>query len=439
MKLRITLLLCTLYATAGSAQSEYYYPPNSGSAWETVSPEELGWCTDDIQPMLDFIEANEGRGFIVLYKGRIVLEHYFNGHSANVPWYWASAGKTVTGFLVGKAQENGLLDINEATSTYLGEGWTSMEPSAEGEIKVIHQLTMTTGLDDSGNVDCYDPECLSFLAEPGTRWSYHNAPYTLLTNVVENASGQTINNFLADELNQHIGTGASYFEVDYNKVVWSTPRAMARFGHLILSDGNWNGLQIMTDADYFNAMVTPSQNLNESYGYLWWLNGQPTYMVPGLDLQIPGTLMTNAPADAFFALGKNGQFINVVPSMDLVFIRMGDFPESSLVPFLHNNDIWGYLNDVLCSEVTVQESQPLLALHAAPNPAVDRTAVDFPAGTRSAVLYDGQTGRIVEVFSVVEGRQTLELSGLANGLYLLGAFSADGIATGSAVKLVVQR
>lgn len=426
-------------ALQSAAQTDYYYPPNVGSTWETVSPEELGWCTDNIQPMLDFIEANDGRAFIVLHKGKIVLEHYFNGHGASTPWYWASAGKTVTSFLVGKAQENGLLDINQPTSEYLGVGWTAMDPSAEGEIKVIHQLTMTTGLDDSGNVDCYDPECLTYLAEPGTRWSYHNAPYTLLTDVVESASGQTINAFLADELNQHIGIAASYYQVDYNKVVWSTPRDMARFGHLILSDGSWNGQPIMNDAAYFNAMVTPSQDLNESYGYLWWLNGQPTYMVPGVDLQIPGTMMGNAPVDAFFALGKNGQFINVVPSMDLVFIRMGDYPESSPVPFLHNNEIWGYLNAVMCNETSISETENLPELAVAPNPVSDRLQVDFPRETASAALYDGQTGRLVHFVQATSGIQTLEIGHLAAGVYLLVPADASGVQTASPVRVVVAR
>ena len=438
MKLFAITSALMLVAATGYAQADYYYPPNTGNTWQTVTPEELGWCTDSIQPMLNFIEANEGRAFIVLHKGRIVLEHYFNGQGASSPWYWASAGKTVTGFLVGKAQENSLLDINQPTSEYLGVGWTAMDPSAEGEIKVIHQLTMTTGLDDSENLDCTDPECLIYLAEPATRWSYHNAPYTLLTSVVESASGQTINAFLDDQLNALIGTNAAYLSIDFNRVVWSTPREMARFGHLILSNGSWNGTPVMTDPDYFEAMVTPSQNLNESYGYLWWLNGQSTYMVPGLDLQIPGTMMNHAPADAFFALGKNGQFINVVPSMDLVFIRMGDFPESSPVPFLHNNDIWSYLSAIVCSETAVNDRNELPVLGAAPNPAREYVVVDFPTDTRSAALYDGQTGQLVEVFATTSGSQTLDLSRVANGLYLLVASDVNAKLTGAPLRVVVQ-
>ena len=59
---------------------------------------------------------------------------------------------------------------------------------------------------------------------------------------------------------------------------------MARFGLLILNNGNWDGNQIMTDTNYFNQMLNSSQSLNESYGYLWWLNGKTSYMLPGLSL-----------------------------------------------------------------------------------------------------------------------------------------------------------
>jgi hypothetical protein len=54
---------------------------------------------------------------------------------------------------------------------------------------------------------------------------------------------------------------------------------MARFGLLIQGNGAWNGTQLI-NSTYFNEMVNTSQNLNKSYGYLWWLNGKPSFMVP---------------------------------------------------------------------------------------------------------------------------------------------------------------
>ena len=85
---------------------------------------------------------------------------------------------------------------------------------------------------------------------------------------------------------------------------------MARFKLLILNNGNWDGNQIMNDTNYFNQMLNSSQSLNESYGYLWWLNGKTSYMLPGQFVFNNKYLMLHFIA----ALGKNGQIINIVPS-----------------------------------------------------------------------------------------------------------------------------
>ena len=124
---------------------------------------------------------------------------------------------------------------------------------------------------------------------------------------------------------------------------------MARFGLLILNNGNWNGNQMMLDTNYFNQMLSASQIFNESYGYLWWLNGQSSFMLPYNQFVYNGDIIPNAPDDLFSAIGKNGQYINVVPSENLVWIRMGEAPDSSLVPHNFNIEIWDYINDLTCS------------------------------------------------------------------------------------------
>ncbi len=86
-----------------------YFPPNDGSnTWETKSIASLGWNQSQVQPLLDYLESKNTKSFIILVNGRIVLENYFNGHSATTPWYWASAGKTLTSTVTGIAQDEGL-------------------------------------------------------------------------------------------------------------------------------------------------------------------------------------------------------------------------------------------------------------------------------------------------------------------------------------------
>ncbi|MCB9183798.1 MAG: beta-lactamase family protein [Flavobacteriales bacterium] len=425
MKLIAPLLL--VLPISVSAQ-ETYFPPLLGNTWETVDPASLGWCTDSIQPLFDFLDASNSRAFIVLKDGRIAIEHYFGTFTQDSLWYWASAGKSLTAFLVGKAQEEGYLNINDPSSDYLGAGWTNCSPAQEGAITVRHQLTMTTGLDDGGDVDCTDPICLNYLADPGTRWAYHNAPYTLLDGVIEGATGQNLNAYLFSKLSLTTGLQGVYVHVDYNNVFFSKPRMMARYGLLIQEQGIWNGTTVMSDAGYFQDMLTPSQGLNQSYGYLWWLNGQSSFMVPGLQFQFPGMLLPNEPAEAVNALGKNGQILSVVPSQGLVMVRMGDDPGSVVpVPFLLADEIWARLSHVLCSSTAVVETgtgERLLLPY--PVPASEHLTIPQLIGRRSAATLTAVDGR---TWPVVVKDGVLDVSRFAEGAYWLRLESERGIET----------
>lgn len=336
-----------LFAASVSAQS--YFPPNNSSEWDTLSPSNFDWCPDKIDSLYGFLDEANSKSFILLKDGKIVLEQYFDEHTDSSYWYWASAGKTLSSFLLGIAQEEGFLNINDTTSDYLGSGWTYSSPEEEEKITIWNQLTMTSGLDDGvSNPFCTDDSCLIYLAEPETRWAYHNAPYTLLRPVLENATGQGINIYANQRLLNPIGMDGIFSYVGYDNVFSSTTRSMARFGLLIQNNGEWDGTQILSDENYFSQMVNSSQALNESYGYLWWLNGKSSFMLPGTQFVFDGSLFPNAPNDVIAALGKNGQIINVVPSENMVWIRMGNTTSTELVETNLNIGIWNYINDLSC-------------------------------------------------------------------------------------------
>lgn len=162
------------------AQNLYFPPLNNTLQWDTVSPVALGWCMDKIVPLYDFLQQENTKGFIVLKNGKIALEKYFGTFTVDSIWYWASAGKTITSFLIGKAQEEEYLSVLDTTYKFLGAGWTNCTPQQEEKITILNQLTMTTGLDDGvPDNHCTIDTCLNYLADAGTRWAYHNAPYTL--------------------------------------------------------------------------------------------------------------------------------------------------------------------------------------------------------------------------------------------------------------------
>ena len=304
-----------------SNEEAMYFPPIGSSTWETKTIASLGWNETQVQPLLDYLELKNTKGFIILHNGKIVMENYFNGHSATDTWYWASAGKTLTATVTGIAEQEGYLNINNKVSDYLGTGWTSAPISKENLITNKHLLTMSSGLNDALGDDV-SPANLQYVADAGTRWAYHNV-YVKLQDVVAASTGQTWTNYFNTKLRDRIGMTGFWFQSGENRVYRSNTRSMARFGLLALNLGNWNGNQIINNS-YFRNSTSTSQNLNLAYGYMWWLNGKSSYRLPQTQFQFNGTLIPNAPNDMYCALGKDDQKIYVVPSKKLVIIRMGD-------------------------------------------------------------------------------------------------------------------
>jgi CubicO group peptidase (beta-lactamase class C family) len=416
MRKIVSILFVFLYQ---NIHAQSYFPPNGTATWETTDPSSLGWCQERIDSLYNFLGSQNSKAFILLKNGKIVLEQYFNGHTASSNWYWASAGKTLTAFMVGIAQQEGYLSLSNSSSQYLGVGWTNCTAEQEGNITIWNQLTMTSGLND-GLADpfCTLDTCLEYLANPGTRWAYHNGPYTLLDGVIEGATGQTLNAYTASKLNS-TGITGGFFQSGYNNVFLSSARSMARFGLLLENKGTWNGTQILTDTSYFHDMINTSQSLNKAYGYLTWLNGKQNYMVPGFQTVIPGTLMPNAPAEAFMALGANGQFINVVPSQDLVWIRMGEAPTNDLVPFLLNDQIWEYINALDCQGSILENQQIEFSVY--PNPTTETINICiskqllFP---KKCSIIDASGREIIQV--PITGTETkIDCSTLKKGVYIL--------------------
>lgn len=329
--------------------STIYFPPITGTDWQTKTGASLGWNEALLNDLDIYLQQKNTKAFIILKNGRIVKEKYFGSFTVDSLWYWASAGKTLTAFLTGLAQEQGILSINHKTSQYLGAGWTSLPPAKEDLITIRHQLTMSTGLDDAvADNDCTTPACLIYKADAGTRWAYHNAPYTLLYNVIENASGQNYNTYFNTKIKSLTGMNGLWINTGYINLYYSNARSMARFGLLMLNKGKWDQTLIMNDSVYFNSMVNTSQNLNLSYGYLWWLNGKTSHMLPQSQFVFNGYLTPNAPADMFSALGKNDQKVYVVPSQKLVVIRMGDSAGNvQLAVSSFDNELWGKLKAII--------------------------------------------------------------------------------------------
>lgn len=323
-----------------------YFPQNNSDSWETKTPASLGWNENAIQPLLDFLSEKHTKSFMILVNGRIVMENYFDGHTASTPWYWASAGKTLTTVVTGIAEQEDYINIHDKVSDYLGTGWTSAPLAKENLITCRHLLTMTSGLNDQGG-DSVAPEDLHYLADAGTRWAYDNV-YVKLQDVVAEATGQSWETYFNSALKSKIGMTGSWIDTgDDLSVYWSNTRSMARFGLLALNSGRWNGMQIVNE-DYFTDATHTSQDINKSYGYLWWINGEESYHLPQTQVQFSGSIIPNAPDDIYMALGKNDQKIYVIPSKKMVVIRMGNAAdEENFALSGFDAELWEKINAVI--------------------------------------------------------------------------------------------
>lgn len=346
-----SLLIIILYINCSHDSSQTktnpnataYFPPLTGTIWETQTIKNLGWNQDALQPLLDYLSIKNSKSFILLVNGRIVIEAYFNGHTDTTNWYWASAGKTLTSALIGIAEQEGYIKINNKVSDYLGIGWTSIPLAKENLISNKHLLTMTSGLEDVDNGDAVDSANLTYKADAGTRWAYHNV-YVKLQDVVANSTKQTWNNYFNNKLRDKIGMDGVWIQVGNNSVYASTSRSMARFGLLIGNKGQWENETILNQ-NYFNTSINSSQNINLGYGYLWWLNGKNSYHLPQSQFEFAGSIIPSAPNDMFMALGKNDQKIYIIPSKNMVVIRMGDAADNNTLTLSDfDNNLWTKIN-----------------------------------------------------------------------------------------------
>lgn len=333
-------------AVQPSLPESMYFPSNSSSTWETKSLSSLGWNQAAVQPLKDFLIQKHTKSFIILVNGRIVMEEYFNGQTATGTWEWNSAGKTLVASITGIAQQEGLLNISSKVSDYLGTEWTSMPLSKENLITVRHLLTMTSGNDDTKQYVV--KQNLTYVADAGTRWAYSNI-FQKLTNVVANASNKSFETYFNEKIKNRIGMDGFWNFGTIFTIYHSTARSMARFGLLALNNGKWGNEQIVNES-YFKESIAPSQSINSSYGYLWWLNGKSSFMIPGEQTVYQGYLVPNAPADMYAAMGANDQRIYVIPSKKMVVVRMGDASDPLNPNFAvsgFDNALWEKINAIV--------------------------------------------------------------------------------------------
>jgi CubicO group peptidase (beta-lactamase class C family) len=333
---RLILAAGAALAAAPAVAAQPYWP--GAGDWARIGPEAAGFDPGRLDAALDAALADASAGLLVLRGGRIAAERYGEGYGPDQSLEVASVGKSLVAVLVAMGIDDGhMTGLDQSAADFVPE-WRGTPRAA---ITVRHLLAMTSGLDDKGlalrNV-AGDQYALNAAAPPrdppGTRWAYNTAVYHLLFHVVARAVGEPFEAYAQRKLVgplgmtrttwlTNAGQGAKGPVTNYYTAVSST-RDLGRFGLFAQRGGRWDG-RALVSAGRFRELVTPSQDLNPSYGLLWWLNSRPGVAATGGGT--PALRFPGAPADTLAALGYGGQAVLAVPSLDLVVVRQGRAPK----------------------------------------------------------------------------------------------------------------
>jgi CubicO group peptidase (beta-lactamase class C family) len=421
MKQKLLLVLSIILINSSIKAQSLYFPPLTGTTWDSILPSSIGYCQPRIDSLYNYLQAKNTKSFIILKDGKRVLEKYFGTYTKDSAFYWASASKSLASFITGMAQQKGYININNTVSTYLGTGWTSAPLLKENMITVKHLLEMTSGLDDAPPLPCDNEDtaktCLIYKANAGTRWAYHTGAYRKVQDVVSNAVALNYNTLTTNWIKTHIGMGGIWSQ----QVYYSKARDMARFGLLNLNKGIWNADTLMKDSMYFKSMTNSSQPLNNSYGYLFWLNGKTSFMAPQSQIVFPGTLMSNAPSDMYCALGKNDQKIYIVPSQNIVIVRQGNTAGGfSLAASSFDNTLWDYINKLTCI-TSINEIENEVTYLSYPNPVNTELTVENGKQTIEKIsIYDVLGNTLFTNSKLLdEANINIDFSSFSKGVYVL--------------------
>lgn len=325
--------------TAGSdsadtdAASDASTPDDADDEFEFAegAPESVGMDAATLERAREyaFAPGRNTQAVIVVRRGTIVAEWYAperDEHSLAASW---SIAKSMTSALIGIALERGEIPSIDAPMTTWVPEWEGTERAA---ITLRDVLEMASGL---AWVEDYDPTNAmgSDIAEmvldtagsqlaividnpvahpPGTYFNYSSGDAMLLSRVLATATGKSAGDYARDHLFEPLGIVDARWWQDRSGDTLTyccadmSSRDFARFGQLFLEGGQLGGRRIVPEA-WVRASVSPSRS-DDEYGFQWWLTGNWEDTVPD---------------DTYSALGHDGQFVHVIPSLELVVVRNG--------------------------------------------------------------------------------------------------------------------
>jgi len=344
----------------------------SSSALQEGAPWPVGNVVslDDLSPEVDearlasaldaaFAEPDpelpvKTRAVVVVYDGQIIAERYAPGFSEDTPMISWSMAKSFANALVGILVGQGKLSLDGPAPV---PEWS--DPDDERQAITLDQLLrMSSGLAfdesygafsevsvmlfDRGDTAAY-AAAMPLTEEPDSVWHYSSGTSNIISRIARDGvegTAQDALEFPRRALFNPIGMGSAVFEPDASgtfvgsSFVQAIARDYARFGLLYLQDGMWFGDRVLPEG-WVAYSTTPTPNAPQGqYGAQWWLNAGTAS--DEMDRPWP-----ELPPDIFWADGHDGQFIVVIPSHELVLVRLGFTPDKGAW------DLGAFIGDIL--------------------------------------------------------------------------------------------
>jgi CubicO group peptidase (beta-lactamase class C family) len=320
--------------TGVAASADAGVGTGAGAAWPEGSTVATIAALDRL--LADDTLAGRGmRAIVVVDHGRIVAERYAPGFSATTPLLGWSMAKSVVAGLVGVLVKEGRLTLDQPA------GWPSADGGRE-RIRIADLLSMSSGLrfneaygavSDVTRMLYLQPDMAGFargqpLVHPaGEFWSYSSGTANILSRIVQDAAGSLGAAYPTEKLFTPLGMTSATIETDEDgtlvgsSYMYATARDWARYGLFLLQDGVWRGQELLPRG-YVAMMASPVAASGGEYGHgLVWLWGSDA-VTPGKN---PDAAF-GIPADTFWMEGHDGQSTAIIPSRQLVIVRLGLTP-----------------------------------------------------------------------------------------------------------------
>lgn len=300
--------------------------------WPARAPGDVGMDAAVLEGAREyaFQPGKNTQGVVVVRRGAIVAEWYEDGAGPDSYAGSWSVAKSFTSALIGIAVADGDIAGVGVPMTETYPAWAGTDHEGILLEHVLHMATGISWVEDYSINDARNSDVAQLVlttespldyvlaqpmdAEPNTTFLYSSGNTLLMSGVIARATGMSAGEYAREKLFEPLGIeGAEWWQAKTGETLTyccldMTSRDFARFGLLYAQGGMWDGEQVVP-AEWVEASLAPSP-VYEGYGYQWWLEGR-------VDSALP--------ADLFAALGYDGQFIYVIPSLELVVVRNGHY------------------------------------------------------------------------------------------------------------------